>query len=126
MNGSMKEYAKKFAALAALDIHAAERSLEGFIARLKQEGELKSLPALLKQLKQAAAQQKALAPLVEVAREEDEQRALAHAAEAGIKAETVFVNPALISGWRARADGVLVDRSGKRALTDVYRAIVKQ
>jgi hypothetical protein len=38
--------------------------------------------------------------------------------------ETAEQNPSLISGWRGIEDGVLTDRTGKRALIDMYQRII--
>ena len=39
------------------------------------------------------------------------------------KRETAKENPSLISGYRELKDGVLTDRTGKRALLDIYQKI---
>jgi len=99
--------------------------VKNLLAHLKEKGRLKLLPAILRALKLEEERGQTLGASVEVAREEDAKAALAEAKTLGIDAETAVVNPILLSGWRARKEGVLVDRSGKRALTDIYRAAVK-
>lgn len=70
-------------------------------AHLERTGRIKLLPAILRELRTKEARQKLLAP----------------------RKETVKENPSLISGWRSLENGVLVDRSAKRALVDIYRKI---
>lgn len=92
------------------------------VKHVKAAGRVKLLPAILRELKTIQARAKALAPVIEVAREKD-----AHAAEAAAKAEGIDakanVNDSLIRGWRARSGSKLIDRSGKRALIDLYRKV---
>lgn len=95
------------------------------VKHLKQKGRVKLLPGILRALKIQMERSKTLGASVEVATKEGEKAALAEARLLGIDAEEAVVNPILLSGWRARKEGVLVDRSGKRALTDIYRGIVK-
>lgn len=121
----MADYAKKIAELASYDEHRALEATKMLIKGLKDRGELKQLPGILRDLRKEAAHRAALAPVVEVARKEDAASGLAAASAAGITAKEASVNPTLIRGWRARAGGVLVDRSGKRALIDLYRAVTR-
>ncbi len=95
------------------------------IAHLGQTGRMKLLPAILRDLRTKEQRNKAVEASVEVAREADAKRALAGAKEAGIAAEKATVNPSLLSGWRARSGGTLVDRSGKRQLIELYRNITR-
>ncbi len=97
--------------------------VSGLIAHLKESGRMKLLPGILLELKRAAARRATLAPSVEAASEGEAKGALAAAAAAGIHAKEVRVNPSLISGWRARGGGTLIDQSGKQALVDLYRHI---
>jgi len=73
-----------------------------FIAHLKRTGRLKLLPQVLAELKREEARAAKCAPRVETARK----------------------NPTLISGSRSLKDGILIDRTGKRALLDMYQKII--
>lgn len=99
--------------------------VDNLLEHLKRSGRTKLLPGILRELKTLAAREKVTAPTLEVARKEDEAQAKAAAKAEGIEAEEVIVNPSLLQGWRARAGSKLVDRSGKRALIDLYARIVK-
>lgn len=99
--------------------------VKNLVAHLTKVGRMKLLPMILRELKVSAARAKSLGARVEVAKKEGAKTALAGARALGIEAEEATVNPNLLSGWRARKQGTLVDRSGKRALTDIYQAIVK-
>lgn len=85
---------------------------------------MKLLPAILRELKVLKAKHKATSPVVEVASENEASTAKKEAALAGIEVAEVTINPNLISGWRAMSGGTLIDRSGKRALSDLYRKII--
>jgi hypothetical protein len=69
---------------------------------LARTGRLKLLPRVLAELKREALRSRKLAERKETAEE----------------------NPSLISGWRGIEDGVLTDRTGKRALIDMYQRII--
>ena len=75
---------------------------EQFIAHLQRTGRMKLLPRVLREL------------------QEEEARVHRFAS----KKETVHENPSLISGWRQIENGVLTDRSGKKALLDIYKNII--
>jgi hypothetical protein len=94
------------------------------ILHLKSMGRVKMLGDIAKELRKIAARRKALISVVEVADEREAGMALRAAKEAGIKASKARVNPSLIRGFRARGAGLLFDRSGKRALTDIYQQII--
>lgn len=96
---------------------------ESLKAQLSATGRLKLLPRILFELRSLSSRKGAMAPLVEAASESGKAEALKGAKEAGIDVQTVVVNESLISGWRAQKEGLLVDRSGKRALIDLYRRI---
>ena len=93
------------------------------VAHLKAEGRMKLLPGIVRELKALGARHAKLAPQLEVASEGERDAALAGARAAGIDTAAVRVNPDLIRGWRARSGSQLVDRSAKRALTDLYQRI---
>lgn len=95
----------------------------GLVAHLKTEGRTKLLPGIVRELKALQARDAKAGPIVEVASEAESASALASAKEAGIEAASASVNPSLIRGWRARKNGILVDRSAKQALVDLYQKI---
>lgn len=99
--------------------------MKNLMAHLKARGRVKLLPAILRALKVTKIRSAVTGATVEVARKEDASKALSEAAQHGINAETAVVNESLLSGWRGRSKGVLVDQSGKRALTDIYQRVVK-
>jgi len=72
-------------------------------AHLKRTGRMKLLPRILKELQVREAKTRALTS----------------------RKETVKDRPDLISGWRSIENGILTDRTGKRALLDIYQRIVK-
>lgn len=100
--------------------------VQNLVAHLKRTGRLKLLPAILRALKRQLARDASVGPNVEVAHKDEAVAALAAAKALGISVEAAQVNPALLSGWRATDKGKLVDRSGKRALVDLYERITRQ
>ena len=105
------------------DKKTAELAVNKLIAHLKMAGRIKMLPQIARELRAVYARKLALAAVVEVAKEKHAAQALREAAKAGIHAKKAKVNHALIHGWRAQANGLLVDRSAKRALLDIYRSV---
>lgn len=95
----------------------------GLVAHLKSEGRMKLLPGILRELKVLDARNEKTAPILEVASEAESAGALASAHAMGIETSKTVVNPSLIKGWRAREGSVLVDRSAKQALVDLYQMI---
>lgn len=71
------------------------------MAHLEKTGRVKLLPKILAELKQEEARAKLLAP----------------------RKETVKENPSLIAGWRSFENGMLTDKTGKRALLEIYQKI---
>ena len=90
---------------------------------LTEAGRMKLLPAILRELRVLKERTRTLGATVEVASPSLAAEALALAKAEGIEATDTVTNPLLISGWRARMGGRLIDRSGKRALIDIYRRI---
>lgn len=117
-----KEYAQALARSLASGTDEA-KLVDGFIKHLKEEGRMKLLPGVLRELNVLQARTSVLAPSLEVATEAEKESAIAQAKAQGIDTGTVSVNPSLISGWRARSGSVLVDRSAKQALVDLYQKI---
>lgn len=104
----------------------SEASLaENLVAHLKRSGRMKLMPQIMRALKTEKTQAQLTGAYVEVAHATDEAEALRAARAEGIEATHAHVNHTLISGWRARKSGILIDRSGKRALIDLYRRVTK-
>lgn len=97
--------------------------VDGLVKHLKDEGRMKLLPGIVRELKRLQSETGKLAPSLEIANESDRASAILGAQEAGINASDITVNPSLIKGWRARSGSVLVDRSAKQALVDLYQKI---
>ena len=117
-----KAYAQ--ALLNALQKGTSEDELVSSLTKhLKAVGRMKLLPAILRELVMLRARTRTLGATLEVASESAKSEALSQAKAEGIDAKDAVVNPLLISGWRAREGGRLIDRSGKRALIDIYRRI---
>ena len=105
----------------ANDERLADQAVHKLIAHLKSTGRMKMLPAVMTELTKLALRRKLLSPSLEVASEKERSIALKEAKEAGIEAAEAVVNPSLVSGWRGFSGGKLVDRTGKRALIDIYQ-----
>ena len=97
--------------------------IDGFLKHLKEEGRSKLLPGILRELKSIEARANKLAPSIEVESEGEKAAARSGAKEAGIDTDDIRVNPSLIRGWRARSGSMVVDRSAKQALVDLYQKI---
>jgi len=117
-----REYAQALSASLARGTDEA-KLVQGLMQHLKEEGRMKLLPSILRELKRLQSEAEKLAPSLEIANESDRASAIAGAKEAGISVSDVTVNPSLIKGWRARSGSVLVDRSAKQALVDLYQKI---
>lgn len=118
-----KEYAQAIATMSRTSGQSESVLVDGLLKHLSATGRMKLLPAILRELKRLQERTQRLAPTLEVARPEDEAAARAYLTQEGVAVSTVVVNPSLIRGWRARANGLLWDRSAKRALTDIYSKI---
>lgn len=118
-----KQYAHALFNLAqAPGAHAAE-IVKKLRTHLKESGREKLLPRILRELRRIEARTKSLDEILEVASTHEKPQAQRAAKEYGIT-EHAQVNPSLITGWRARKGSRIIDRSGKRALLDLYRRIV--
>lgn len=100
-----------------------DKSVSTLVAHLKERGRLKLLPGILRELQTLKARSKAVSPTLTIATEGERDTATSEAAALGFTPEQVVVDETLIRGWRATSKGTLIDRSGKRALTDLYRNI---
>lgn len=118
------DYTRLLEATAELeDKVAADAAVTKLVMHLKSMGRVKMLPAIARELRKIAARRHALRPLVEVSHKRESAAALAAAAREGITAKGADVNPALIHGWRAQENGMLIDRSAKNTLLRMYRNI---
>ena len=112
----------------AIDLLIRERGMKEdevftkLTEHLKATGRLKLLPQLLSELRRIEKRNEAHAPVLEAASEKEVKEAEAAAKKEGVSAKAV-VNPDLVTGWRLVGADILIDRSGKRALLDLYRAI---
>ncbi len=118
-----KEYAQAIATMSRETGRDQAALADGLIAHLRKTGRSKMLPGILRELTLTKEREQKLAPVLEVATESETSAAKAFLAKEGVEVETVHVNPSLIRGWRARANGLLWDHSAKRALTDIYKKI---
>jgi len=118
-----KQYAQAIAHMHATSDKDEATLVSGLVRHLKATGRLKLLPRIVLELKNLSLRTAKLAPLLEVATSGEESRAKESLKQQGVVVENVSVNPSLIRGWRARADGLLWDHSAKRALTDIYKQI---
>lgn len=118
-----KEYAQAVATMSRREGADEAAIVSGLVRELKVSGRAKLLPGILRELRTLKAHEAKLAPVLEVATAKDEAAGREAMKKEGIEIESVIVNPSLIQGWRARANGLLWDHSAKRALTDIYKKI---
>ncbi|HQU07664.1 MAG: hypothetical protein B7X04_01950 [Parcubacteria group bacterium 21-54-25] len=120
-----RQYAAALMRLGALPGANEATLTKRLITHLRAKGRLGLLPSIVRALKKHAAQTAHTRPLLETARVEDRQETMRAAAQAGLSTPDVVVNETLIRGWRAQVAGVLVDRSAKRALTELYQNLTR-
>jgi F0F1-type ATP synthase delta subunit len=119
-----KTYAKVLWKLSHQEGADLDALVTRLIEQLQTRGRMKLLPRILRELKKLEESSTESSALIEVATGKDALEALAFVKELGLPGiKDAKVNPSLISGWRVRANGGLTDRSGKRALIDIYRSI---
>lgn len=118
-----KEYAQAIATMSRQSGRDQAALADGLIVHLRKTGRSKMLPGILRELTRAKEREAKLAPVLEIATESETAAATAFLAKEGVDIKKVEVNPSLIRGWRARANGLLWDHSAKRALTDIYKKI---
>ncbi|MEA2701503.1 MAG: hypothetical protein QOE22_212 [Candidatus Parcubacteria bacterium] len=116
-----KAYAKAIDSLLASGMKE-EEVFRKLLAQLKESGRMKLLPQLLRELETQAKRKSARGPMLEVALPSEAKGAEAAAQKEGVSAKAVM-NPDLIRGWRLTTADTLIDRSGKRALIDLYRKV---
>lgn len=117
-----KTYAQALFQLAQKPNASADELVKTLVAHLKEAGREKLLPRILLELKRLDARSTAFGEVLEVASESEKAAATKEAKELGITADAI-VNETLVSGWRARTGSRVIDRSGKRALIDLYSRI---
>ncbi|MBU0750201.1 F0F1 ATP synthase subunit delta [Patescibacteria group bacterium] len=100
-----------------------DKAVASLVTHLQARGRMKLLPRILRELTELRERSQAVAPTLTVASEAEKAQALTDSAALGFTPDTVVIDPTLIKGWRATKKGQLIDRSGKRALTDLYRNI---
>ncbi len=121
-----KRYAHILSGISVADLAREHSSYtKQLVGHLQRTGRMKLLPNILRALKEEQSRRQAREPVVEIACEEDRDIALVKAASSGIRSTTAIVNPKLIRGWRARANGILVDNSAKHSLIELYRNIIR-
>lgn len=116
-----RAYAKALDSLLASGMKE-EDVFKKIIAHLKESGRMKLLPQLLRELKTQAKRKQAREPMLEVASGAEAKEAETASTKEGV-AVNASINPDLISGWRLTTADTLIDRSGKRALIDLYRKV---
>lgn len=119
-----KQYAQALFDLAQKPGASASDLVKKMVAHLKETGREKLLPRILREYQRIEARAQTFGQELEVADEQEATQAAKEAQALGITAEP-SVNPDLITGWRARSGSRLIDRSGKRALIDLYRQIAR-
>lgn len=97
---------------------------EKLLTHLKASGRTKLLPQLLRELKTQVKRRQKRGVILEAASPVEAKLAEEAARREGVTAQAV-INPALIRGWRLATADTLIDQSGKRALIDLYRRIVR-
>lgn len=117
-----KEYAQALFNLSQKPGADASELVKQLVAHLKETGRLKLLPHIARELKRIEARAETFDEHLEVASEREIAQAEREANELGMHAKAQ-VNEDLISGWRARSGSRVIDRSGRRALLDLYRQI---
>lgn len=115
-----RAYAKALLRLSRSGTHS-DTLVSRLVAHLKDRGRVKLLPRILGECSELMHKQKARTAVVEIASEKEKASALAAAALSGIETHATHVNHALIRGWRARKNGVLIDASAKRSLVELYK-----
>jgi F0F1-type ATP synthase delta subunit len=118
-----KEYAQAIYSLAQEPDASAKDLVGKLMEHLQATGRVKLLPRILRELRRIEARAASLSETFEVASAGEKAAAEKEAHALGITAHA-RVNHDLISGWRARTGSRLIDRSGRRALLDLYRRIV--
>ena len=118
-----KVYAQALKELESKGVKAPEL-VQLVTAHLNAVGRAKLLPRILRELKKMEARHEKEFTNLEVASEKETAGALKELGALGIETKGVHVNTSLIKGWRILQKDVLVDRSAKQALVQLYSNIV--
>ena len=118
-------YAKTIARLAAREHARPKDIVSGLVAHLKTHGRLKLLPAILREVRMTHLRKQETLPSIEAASEKEGIAAKRTVAAEGMEIGKMTINPSLIRGWRAQGGGILIDRSAKRSLIELYRNITR-
>ncbi len=119
-----KDYAQALFNLAQKPEAKAADLVKKLVTHLQVSGREKLLPHILREYKRIEARAEVLDESLEVASQSEKAAAVREAKEFGITAHA-NVNESLVSGWRAQKGSRVIDRSGKRALLDLYRTIAR-
>lgn len=117
-----KQYAQALFDLAQKPGASADELVKKLVAHLKATGREKLLPRIGRELHRIEMRAESFGESLEVATAHEKAAAEKEAKELGITAKAE-VNETLVSGWRGRIGSRIIDRSGKRALLDLYRQI---
>lgn len=117
-----KQYAQALFDLAQKSGASADELVKKLVVHLKETGREKLMPRIARELHRLDARAQSFGEQLEVASAHEKAHAEKEAKEFGITAKAE-VNETLVSGWRARTGSRVIDRSGKRALLDLYQAI---
>ena len=120
-----RSYAKTVLRLAAREHARPKDIVSGLVLHLKTHGRLKLLPAILRDVRTTHMRRQGLLPSLEAATEKEGIAAKKAAVAEGVETRETVINPSLIRGWRARTGGILIDRSAKRSLIELYRNITR-
>jgi|GEM_PF-493800 len=119
-----KIYAKAIEQLVQKNSHTEAEVATLLLEHLRKSGRLKLLTGIQAELKILAKRKENTSSThLEVARSAEREYALLEAQNVGMETKEVIITPSLISGFRVRKGGFLIDHSGKRALVDMYRAV---
>ncbi len=118
-------YAHALVSLVQCGDVTVEEAVSNLSGSLRKTGKLKLLPAILAALKKYEYQVQRSSDVLEVANDATITIAKQEAAAAGINADHILINDSLIQGWRARSNGKLIDKSGKKFLIDVFSRSVQ-
>ena len=117
-----KEYAQALYNLAQQPDAKAAELVKKLVTHLAETGRQKLIPHILREYRRIEARAEALDESLHVASKHEKALAVREAKDLGITAHPT-VEASLITGWCAQQGSRIIDRSGKRALLDLYRTI---
>lgn len=118
-----KDYAQALYTLAKKPGAKADDLVKRLIAHLSETGREKLLPRILREFSRIDARAESFGEILEIASAKEKTAAEKEAQAFGITSPAQ-INAELVTGWRARSGSRVIDRSGKRALLDLYRQIL--